>query len=109
MRGKRRCQTQIMIDEFDVLGPPAQFQGALLERILQLQTLLIGEHLVQRGLSDVLSRDFDGISKKAIQTDAASPAISSLVAARSSVNSSARCKALRRERSGEHMNTKITR
>jgi hypothetical protein len=53
MRGKRRCQTQIMIDEFDVLGPPAQFQGALLERILQLQALLIGEHLVRSGLSDV--------------------------------------------------------
>ncbi len=37
-----------MIDELDVLSPPAQVQGVLLERILQLQALLIGEHLVRR-------------------------------------------------------------
>src|SRR6266487_5148390 len=42
-----------MIDELDVLIPPTQFQGAVVERILQLQALLIGEHLMGSGLSDV--------------------------------------------------------
>jgi TnpA family transposase len=49
-------------------------------------------HLIQVSLALVLSRDFDGIGKKAIHTDTASSAISSMAAARSSANFSVRCK-----------------
>ena len=49
-------------------------------------------HLVGGEWVEVLSRDFDGIGKKAIHTDTASSAISSMAAARSSANFSARCK-----------------
>src|SRR6266436_6667509 len=53
MRGTRGRQTEIRIDDLNVLCSPAQLQGALLQGVLQAQALLIGEHLVRRRLSNV--------------------------------------------------------
>src|SRR6266699_669646 len=53
MRCTRCRQTEIRIDDLNVLCPPAQFQGALLQGVLQAQAFLIGEHLVRGRLSDV--------------------------------------------------------
>src|SRR6266536_4410408 len=47
MGGTRCRQPEIRIDDLNVLWPPAQLQGALLESVLQTQALLIGEHLVR--------------------------------------------------------------
>jgi hypothetical protein len=57
-----------------------------------LELLGLQEYLLDQQGIDILSRDFDGIGKKAIHTDTASSAISSMAAARSSANFSMRCK-----------------
>ena len=61
-----------------------------------LELLGLREYLLDQQGIDILSRDFDGIGKKAIHTDTASSAISSMAAATSIVNSSARRNAWRR-------------
>jgi hypothetical protein len=50
----RGCgQAEIGINDFYVLGVPAQALSAFLERVLQAQALLIGDLLVWGRLSDV--------------------------------------------------------
>jgi len=44
---------EVGIDDLDVGVGPAEVTGALAQRILQAQALLVGQHLVRRGLADV--------------------------------------------------------
>ena len=53
MPGKSGGYPQISIDDFDLMSSPPQALGSLSEGILQTATLLIGDHLVRRGLPDV--------------------------------------------------------
>jgi hypothetical protein len=48
--GRRTTEAQIPIKDLNVLWPPAQSTGALTQRVLQAQTLLIGQYLVGAGL-----------------------------------------------------------
>src|SRR3954454_22276456 len=53
MRGRRPAQAEIGVDDLDVCLLPAEIAGALVQRVLQAQALLVGQHLVRRGLADV--------------------------------------------------------
>ncbi len=53
MSGTGPCHSQVSINDFNVLRPPAEIDGSLLQRVLQAQAFLIGEHLMGSGLSDV--------------------------------------------------------
>jgi hypothetical protein len=69
-------------------------------RLDDQEIAMLALHLLQISMVYMLSRDFAGIGKKAIHTDAASPAISSMAAARPRADCSTRCQARRRERVG---------
>jgi hypothetical protein len=46
----------ILVDDPDLVLVPAEFEGALLEGILEPGTLLVGQGLVRAGLADVDDR-----------------------------------------------------
>src|SRR5690625_1046204 len=53
----RSCaQTEIGIDDIDIDITPAQFTGALAQRVLQAQALLVAHDLMRRRLADVNHR-----------------------------------------------------
>src|SRR5258708_13884207 len=99
MRSAGCRQPEIAVDNLNVLWPPTQIQSALLQGVLQPQALLIGEDLMRRRLSDVLSRDSIGLSKNTSHTGTTPSAISSIAIATSIVSSSARRSAWRRRAS----------
>ena len=50
VRRRRPALAKVGVDDLDVGVAPAEVTGALAQRILQAQALLVGEHLMRRGL-----------------------------------------------------------
>ena len=50
------AQAKVRIDDIDIGLMPTEFAGALLERVLQPQALLIADDLVWRGLANIDDR-----------------------------------------------------
>ena len=53
MLGGRSAQAEIGVDHLDGGLLPAELASALAERVLQAQALLVGQHLMRAGLTDV--------------------------------------------------------
>src|SRR3954470_1228358 len=53
VRGCCATQAEIGVDDLNARLIPAEIAGTLVQRVLQAQALLVGQHLVRRGLADV--------------------------------------------------------
>src|SRR3954464_1924016 len=53
VRGGAAAQAEVGVDDVDVRLTPAELAGALPQRVLQAQALLVAQHLVRGGLADV--------------------------------------------------------
>jgi hypothetical protein len=53
VRGGRPAQAEVGVDDVDIGLTPAELAGALPQRVLQAQALLVAQHLVRGGLADV--------------------------------------------------------
>jgi hypothetical protein len=54
--GARAAEAEVGIDDLDVGIMPAELLGPLVQRVLQPQALLVGDHLVRRGLAHIDDR-----------------------------------------------------